>query len=462
MLKTSQYNFAVDADDGKLLLYNSRTGAFAVFESANTEVVKKALIEPNSESNNKIIDSLKQCGFLVPAAMNELEQIQNRFSRFRESAKTMTLTMLASENCNFRCPYCFIYDRRGMNMAPWVYDAVLKLIHKSAGTKFALSVNWFGGEPTLEYRNIISFMGRLNTLVKQYPGMTLFSSMVTNGYLLTAPAFKDYLNSGIKRFQVTIDGDEESHNRTRILKNGQGTFARIWANLKSIHDSVSPEADFRLQVRVNFLKGQDAQVSRLIDAFNETFHRDPRFVIYFRSVYDIKTSRNEIDAISEHLYEPIAGRDKQLDYYLQAAERTGALDNDLQLVAPVPSPISGWCSAQRLNAWTVGADGLLFKCDTYVGEESKASARLGRDGEIERFAVKHEWDENIYDNDNTKCFNCKFLPVCQGGCPRGRAVRMAQGICYFDEGMITKGMLATHAHNARKSAGKVSRDLVQR
>ncbi|MBI4801515.1 MAG: radical SAM protein [Elusimicrobia bacterium] len=452
MLKTSNYNFTVDAEDGSLLLYNTRTGAFAAIEAGNAGAVKKLLTDPALNINDDLKGALKQNGFLVPAGTDELAQVKSRFEHFRNGDKSMTLTMLASENCNFRCPYCFIYDRRGISMAFWVYNAVLEMISRKITPDLSLAVNWFGGEPTLERENIIGFMGRLNEILRRYPGVKFRSSMVTNGYLLTGKTFKEYLASGIKKFQVTIDGAEDSHNKTRVLKNGAGTFKRIWANLEEIKESSGASDDFNVTVRVNFLKGQDDQVLGLMDLFKTTFRSDPRFTIYFRAVYNIETSREDINGIRDNIYGALEGANKQLDYYLLSAEKTGVLDNNLQVVAPVPSPIPGWCAAQRKNSWTVGADGLLFKCDTYVGEASKAGGKLMPGGGIERFNIVHEWDENIYDKENLKCFNCKFIPVCQGGCPRGRTERIAKGICYFNEDMIKKGMLATHAHNRNKHA----------
>lgn len=452
MTKTSKYNFTVEAEDGSLLLYNTRTGAFAAIEPDKKEAVLDLLRHTAAADKEGLASSLEQGGFLVPEEMNEIDQVKRRFNHFRTGTKSMTLTMLASENCNFRCPYCFIYDRRGMAMAPSVYEGVLQLIEKNITPGLNLTVNWFGGEPTLEYRNIILFMNRLNGLFARHPAAKFNSGMVTNGYLLTGGAFRDYLSSGIKKFQVTIDGVEESHNKTRVLRNGQGTFKRIWGNLKNIKENVKPEDDFKLLIRVNFLKGQDKQVSSLIDLFRETFKSDPRFTIYFRAVYNIQTSRDDISGINDSIYPPLAGVEKQLDYHLLSAEKTGSLHNNLQMAAPVPSPIPGWCAAQRANSWTVGADGLLFKCDTYSGDISKACGRLLPDGGMERFDVRHEWDENIYDRSGGKCVECRFLPVCQGGCPRGRAARLKQGICYFSEEIINKGMLATHAHHQKMTA----------
>lgn len=55
--------------------------------------------------------------------------------------------------------------------------------------------------------------------------------IITNGYGLTKEISDELVQMQIKTAQVTIDGPEEIHNRTRFLKNGEGTYRRIINNL---------------------------------------------------------------------------------------------------------------------------------------------------------------------------------------------------------------------------------------
>ena len=45
----------------------------------------------------------------------------------------------------------------------------------------------------------------------------------TNGYLLTPNIIDQIFSVGLTNFQITVDGDEESHNKLRVLKNGNPT-----------------------------------------------------------------------------------------------------------------------------------------------------------------------------------------------------------------------------------------------
>jgi len=460
MYRKSAYSIIVEAGDGHILLYNTRTGAFAALDPAMQRELEAVLENPQTDKGSNLRQGLIENGFLVREDFDELGQIRARNDQFRHARDRMGLTMLASENCNFRCPYCFIYDRRGFNMKPWVYEAALKMVRRSIVPDFKLTVDWFGGEPTLSRRDILSFMRSLNDMASENGIAKPRSRMVTNGYLLTPESFEEYVAHGITGFQVTIDGGPETHNKTRVLRDGRGTFDRIWRNLAGIHASAG-EKDFRVWIRANFLQGQDEAMNALMDRFQRTFDGDRRFSIYFRPVYNFATNRSDNQSIESSVCTLGQGMAKQMEYNMQAARKTGFLDNRSQVIAPTPDPIAGWCEAERENSWSVGADGLLFKCDTYAGNPEMASGRLRPDGTIERFDKTFEWDQSIYDSSNSKCLECKFLPICQGGCARGRITQMARSSCYYTETFIREAMLKTHEYHQKEREGERHDRVVQ-
>ena len=444
-MKASNYNFLTRSDDGFMLMYNTRTGAFIAVPEHAAATPRALLADPDAGTDAAARGTLLDAGFLVEDDFNERQQVEKRFRAFQNS-KGMSLTLFPSENCNFRCPYCFIYDRRGMAMEPWVYKAVLELIKRNIVPDFDLNINWFGGEPTLEKENMISFMGEVRQELQKHRVRRFTSAIYTNGYLLTKEAFADYLHAGISTFQVTLDGPEAAHNKTRSLKSGQGTFRKIWGNLESIKSGAAPEWKFKLRIRVNFLTGQDREIETLTEAFRAAFGTDPRFSIVFKPVFSATTSRDDVSVMESEIFSFEDGIAKQLDYQLASAKKTGVIDVRSLITSPVPDPIPGWCQAEQRNSWSVGADGLLFKCDTYSGDTSKASGRLREDGSIELNGRLHEWDTSVHDSAESKCAQCKFLPVCQGGCARKRAKRIAEGNCYFNEERISKAMAATHEY----------------
>ncbi|MEK7721383.1 MAG: 4Fe-4S cluster-binding domain-containing protein, partial [Elusimicrobiota bacterium] len=165
MRNVSKYTLKTFAKDGSLLLYNTRTGAFVALPGERAGECDKLLSSINIASDASLADDLRKQGFLTEAGVDEMAQVRKRYLDFTSSEKELRLTLLPSENCNFRCPYCFIYDRRGISMKKEVYKAALAMIAGRISGAQSLAVNWFGGEPTLEKAGILAFMGEVRGLL---------------------------------------------------------------------------------------------------------------------------------------------------------------------------------------------------------------------------------------------------------------------------------------------------------
>ena len=63
--------------------------------------------------------------------------------------KSLELTLLPTEKCNFRCTYCYEDFLIG-KMKPWIRSGVKSLIEKRVDMGLRnLNLSWFGGEPLL-------------------------------------------------------------------------------------------------------------------------------------------------------------------------------------------------------------------------------------------------------------------------------------------------------------------------
>ncbi|MBI4656823.1 MAG: SPASM domain-containing protein [Elusimicrobia bacterium] len=442
MFKPSKYNFLIETSDNHLLLYNSRTSAFAAVPLEFSGDIQYLLTNPSrgTEKDEEIIKNLETGGFLIKPDIDELRKIRKVYDDYKNDGKKVILTMLASEACNFNCPYCFTYDKRGLNMTPWVYDAALKYLQKSINKDSQIKINWFGGEPTLAHDNIISFSNRLNQLTSERKLKKPIYTMVTNGYLMTVDKFESYVEAGIKNFQITLDGPESFHNKTRSLSNGRETFQTIWNNLVTIK-SVKP--NFEMSIRVNFLANMRQEIYDLTNKFASVFGADERFGIYFRPVYNFETNRQDICAMKDSICSMAEGLQMQLEYDLHAMEVLSKYRKKSAMPNPIPRAIPAWCETEKQSSWIIGADGLLFKCDTYVGRKEQAAGKINMDGEIERFQGAYKWDTDIYTAKIENCIKCKLLPLCQGGCPRLRME--GKKSCHLNEPYLKEILLKAHA-----------------
>ena len=110
------------------------------------------------------------------------------------------VTILTTTECNARCYYCFEHGIRQYPMTREIADATVKYIKKNYPEK-QLAINWFGGEPLLNFE-IIKYI----TAQLKESGYEIISHITTNGSLLTKEMI-DYLQREYSdlSFQITID-----------------------------------------------------------------------------------------------------------------------------------------------------------------------------------------------------------------------------------------------------------------
>ena len=145
---------------------------------------------------------------------------------------TVSLTICPTMGCSFDCPYCFEKHTAG-RMSPEVQDQVIRLAERMLDASRArqLNVVWFGGEPLLAPDIIRDLSGRLISLAEK-KGVAYTAGIITNGYYLTREN-ADLLGAArVSWAQVTLDGMQKSHDRTRHLAGGGPTFETIIRNLR--------------------------------------------------------------------------------------------------------------------------------------------------------------------------------------------------------------------------------------
>ena len=90
--------------------------------------------------------------------------------------------------------------------------------------------------------------------------------MTTNGYLLYGTTLSTLLTLGINSFQITLDGNMESHNATRMLKDGSKTFDKIWENIITLCEYNEP---FELLIRANYNETNYDNIYKFTDMVSE-------------------------------------------------------------------------------------------------------------------------------------------------------------------------------------------------
>lgn len=424
--KESFYNFKLPTKNNTLLMYNSRTGALCSINEKTKDKVTSILNTFDNSIDEEIFNNLLSLGFIVPDDFDELLSIQNAYDKSRNNKNNLSFIMLPAEACNFSCPYCFTYEKRDMYMEEWVYESVYKNIEKKAiectenNEPLHVGIAWFGGEPLLASDRIIKFMTSLKELKDKYK-LIIDAGVVSNGYLLTLDIFKKLVDAGIYSYHISIDGDSTSHNLTRKLKTGQDTFNVIYQNFKDISAGMDSSIKFNFTIRINFLKNNVSKMNSFVKQLSDDFSSDKRFNLFFKPIYNIETSRSDVDSIASNICDNDNVFDLQRDLSYLALENNLCDFNNSNSFDPLPKPIFHWCETVQPYSNIVGADGSIFSCDTLMVDETNRAGTITKDGNIVLNDIGHMWKKSIFEDDNKvikECMKCRVLPICMGGCKR--------------------------------------------
>src|SRR5262249_12722588 len=132
--------------------------------------------------------------------------------------------------------YCY-EDFAVGRMAPETVQGVKRLIDRRVDGLSSLSLSWFGGEPLLARAVVEDVSQHVACVITNRPDLQYEGDMTTNGYLLDIETADRLAAFGIRLYQISLDGPEVFHDRTRLRADGRGSFRRIWDNLLAIRNS---------------------------------------------------------------------------------------------------------------------------------------------------------------------------------------------------------------------------------
>jgi uncharacterized protein len=400
----SRYNIRATTTDGRLVLWNSYSGTMSVFGAAQKEKVEALLSQKGFMARQEgVIKYLVDRGLLVKEGTDEYRRIQVGFGQQQFRTDTLQFILLASEDCNFRCTYCYEDFARG-TMLPWVRDGIKNLVRDRLKGLRSLSVGWFGGEPLYGFAAIEDLAPFFLRTAREN-GLHYSTNMTTNGYLLTPEVADKLLAWQINTFQITIDGPAEDHDRSRPARDGQGTFSTIVHNLKALRSR--PE-DFRVDIRVNFDRQNYPHLGSFLDTVEKEFGGDTRYALRFRTVGRWGGPNDEnLD---------VCGTDESsrvlLEMQAEARKRGIVLSDEIRNVKGLGAQV---CYAARPYNFIIGASGKVMKCTIDLDKEDRnVVGHLTSEGILDLDRDKMAlWTEPAFEKDS-KCQKCVVLPACQG------------------------------------------------
>lgn len=397
-----------NVDDGALILFNSLTGALGAVPADQASIVRDALKRSarHIPPLTGLLHDLEEGGFLITEGTDERAIAHQKYlTRYRD--EQLHLIILPTEQCNFRCTYCYESFIRG-EMPQSIRDGIKRFVANQSNLK-VLNIAWFGGEP-LVAKNVVLELSRFFHQHCAERGIKLNAGATTNAYFLTPDLVDQLLPLGLQQFQITLDGVKEEHDQRRVLQGGGGTFDTILQNLRYMK---STNHLFSVVIRHNYDPQNASRLEEFINMLKNEFGGDPRFSTFFfpighlgggnDSELEICDGKTSIDAFT---------RGKLLA--LEAGFR-----NALQIERMRPNGFT--CYAANPRSFVIGSDGNLYKCTVELDyHDRNIVGRLHEDGSMSLDWRKMAlWCETNGMEEGKKCYTCFFSPACHGAaCPK--------------------------------------------
>lgn len=384
-----RYVLRVD-HDSKVLLHNVVTGRLVALEQVEAEAVEKLPMAYDS-----VLESLVTEHYLVPEDYDENRQAINLRKILRtlnppgHTAGITNYVILTTTACNARCYYCYQKGIPTATMSEKTANQVAEFICSHCGDKKQVTITWFGGEPTLASDRIDQICKCLREKDVDYQSL-----MITNGYLLDNDTIKRAKKIwNLRQATVTIDGTEETYNRTKAYVNPSGSpYQRIMQNIGRLL-----EEGIEVKIRMNYDVGNWHEYVDLVKEVKDRFPNKKRLVM---SAHRILGEYPDPDGILQH--EDLAWFE-QKKVELDSITQSAGLQKQRN---ELPSLRYEACGAANDTMAVITPEGNLVSCPDQLGvDQIKGNVFDG----VTDFDLVSKWRQFT---EYPRCTGCSFMPFC--------------------------------------------------
>ena len=351
------------------------------------------------------VEGLKNAGKLfVP---DTFQPMAGKLKR-RTAGVVKALCLHIAHTCNLNCSYCFAsqgkYNGDRAVMSFEVGKRALDFLIENSGTRRNLEVDFFGGEPLMNFQVVKDLVAYARSVEKQYNKNFRFT-LTTNGMLIDDDVI-DFCNRECHNVVLSLDGRKEIHDRYRVDYAGNGSWEKIVPKFQKLVDARNGKG--------YYMRG--------------TFtHANPDFLEDIKTMLDLGFTELSMEPVVCAPGDPAelteADREIVKDQYEKLAMLMRERDKagkpftfyhymiDLQGGPCIYKRISGCGSGTEYMAVTPWGD--LYPCHQFVGDEKYLLGNIF-DG-VQNTAIQDEFMCcNVYARE--ACRDCWARLYCSGGC----------------------------------------------
>lgn len=409
--KNNGYNIVLDVNSGSVHVVDDIAyDAISLYEenpdTVKSEIMKlyKELNENDADELIQDIESLKESGELFSEDIYEdyIDEIADR------QTVVKALCLHIAHDCNLSCRYCFAgkgeYNGESALMSLDVGKRALDFLVENSGNRRNLEVDFFGGEPLMNFEVVKNIVAYGRSLEEKYNKKFRFT-LTTNGVLLNDDVI-EFAGREMSNLVLSIDGRKELHDYMRPFRSGAGSYELILPKFQKAADARRQTDYYARGTYTHFNTDFDKDVLHLADLGFKQISVEP---VVAKPAEDYAIKDEDIAAICE-AYDRLAAE-------MLKREKEGNGFNFFHFMIDLTG---GPCVAKRLSGCGSGTEylavtpwGDLYPCHQFVGNEDFLLGNI-YDG-IKRTDICSLFKKcNVYSK--PKCKDCFAKFFCSGGC----------------------------------------------
>lgn len=382
------------------IIYSTITSkSYLISSDVCSKIFKNDLISINSNT----LEFLKSERILIKSKQDEFQEFKKSIYDNLIYRDSLYAVILPTSSCQFNCEYCGQLHNDvsiSLDAANRVIDRITK---KLTDNHFKhLSIGWFGGEPLLALNEIDRMTQSIQKVTKQF-NVSYSASIVTNGLNLCMSTFETLVKLCVTKFEITLDGDCETHNRRRNINTKENVFNIIVDNLnKIVHSDIFREKNIKVIIRCNIDKSNKFSWKGLLNKLEELdiIHKLASFYLAPIHSWGNDAHKSAID-----VYE---FADIELEFLSTLVSKKCKF-NILE------SSKKRTCMAVSTHDEVFDVFGNIYNCTEIplVDKYKNSNYIVNQDSNGKR--KFDNWYSLLFDS---KCKKCKILPLCMGVCPK--------------------------------------------
>ena len=337
---------------------------------------------------------------------DEYESLAQNYKNNSDVIKAMCLHV--AHTCNLNCSYCFASqgkyhgDRAVMSFE--VGKRALDFLIENSGSRRNLEVDFFGGEPLMNFDVVKQLVEYARTREKECNKNFRFT-LTTNGMLIDDDVI-DFSNREMSNVVLSLDGRKDVHDRFRVDYAGNGSWEKIVPKFRKL---VEARGHKNYYMRGTFT------------------HHNPDFLKDIETMLDLGFTELSMEPVVCAPDDPSALTDEDLPVVLEQYEKLAELMLkrhregkpftfyhymiDLKGGPCIYKRVSGCGSGTEYMAVTPWGD--LYPCHQFVGEEYFKLGDIYNG--VTNLEVQEEFAScNVYAR--PECKDCWAKLYCSGGC----------------------------------------------